>query len=276
MSFFEHPYDTLFAHKMEIFAVLMGLTLGGLALDYFGKRRRNPWETFSNMVIFGANNSVNLLWGQALQFATLSWLERFAPVHLPTNAYTLAACFLGLDFCYYWRHRWEHEINFLWAEHNVHHSSEEYNFATSLRLPVITPLFGWVFFIPLVLVGFNAKLVMASFFLDLLYQYWVHNDTIGKLPLLDQFLATPSNHRVHHARNPEYLDKNYGGVFIFWDKLFGTYEPERAKPEFGIVHPIGTRNPVLINTRPYARLIDKAAEQRSLRGKLRAVFGRPA
>ncbi|MGZ3653074.1 MAG: sterol desaturase family protein, partial [Bdellovibrionota bacterium] len=224
---------------------------------------------------FLANNSVNLLFAQGLQLAAFAWLNQFAPWHFPTNALTLAIALLLVDFCYYWRHRWEHEINLLWCEHNVHHSSEEYNFSTSIRLPVINPFFGWVFFAPIALLGFDPKLVLGAFFLNLLYQYWVHNHSIGKIPFMDPWLATPANHRVHHARNPEYLDKNYGGILILWDRLFGTYEPEAAKPEFGIVHPIATRNPILINTRPIARLIAKVREQKSATMKLKAVFGKP-
>ncbi len=223
MSFFESPYDVMYARKTVIFAALIGLTFLGLALDLWRRRDRNIFETVTNGAIFAANNTVNLLWAQGIQLLVLTWLSAYGPETLPNNAVTLSLCVLGVDFCYYWRHRWEHQIGLLWAEHSVHHSSEEYNFSTSIRLPVITPFFVWIFLIPLIFLGFAPKLIMASYFLDLLYQYWVHNGLIGKLGWVERVLSTPSNHRVHHARNPDYLDKNYGGIFILWDKLFGTY-----------------------------------------------------
>lgn len=275
MTFLESPYDWLFAHKIWIFAVLLGLTALGLIVDLLRGKPRHFGETLTNVAIFLGNNSVNLFLAQALQLAAFTWIAGFVPWKVPTTALTLAGAFVLVDFCYYWRHRWEHEIHLLWCEHSVHHSSEEYNFSTSIRLPVINPLFGWVFFAPLALLGFPAKLVLAGFFLNLLYQYWVHSNSIGKLPVLDAVLSTPSNHRVHHARNPEYLDKNYGGVFIFWDRMFGTYEPEVAKPQFGIVTPIGTRNPVLINTRPFVRMYEKFRKQKTGRNRWLAIFGAP-
>jgi sterol desaturase/sphingolipid hydroxylase (fatty acid hydroxylase superfamily) len=275
VTFLESPYDWLFAHKIWIFAILIGGSVIGLAIDHFSGKNRHPHETFSNLAIFIGNNSMNLFLAQALQLAAFTWIASFVPWKIPTNGWTLATAFLLVDFCYYWRHRWEHEVHLLWCEHSVHHSSEEYNFSTSLRLPVINPLFGWVFFVPLALLGFPAKLVLAGFFLNLLYQYWIHNHDIRKLPVLDRFLSTPSNHRVHHARNPRYLDKNYGGVFIVWDHLFGTYEPETETTEFGIVTPIGTRNPILVNTRPFVRMYEKMRKQNTTRRKLTAIFGAP-
>jgi hypothetical protein len=201
MTFLESPYDWLFAHKVWIFAALLGLTALGFVVDLLRGNPRHHGETLTNVAIFVGNNSMNLFLAQALQLAAFTWIASFVPWKIPTNGLTLAGAFVLVDLCYYWRHRWEHEVHLLWCEHSVHHSSEEYNFSTSLRLPVINPLFGWVFFVPLALLGFPAKLVLAGFFLNLLYQYWIHNNSIGKLPALDYFLSTPSNHRVHHARN---------------------------------------------------------------------------
>ena len=202
MLFFESPYDWLFAHKFYIFSALLGLSLLGWARDHFSGQKRHPGETLANIALFLGNNSMNLFLAQAFQLAAFSWIASFSPWKIPTNAYTLAAAFVLVDFCYYWRHRLEHEVHLLWCEHSVHHSSEEFNFSTSLRLPVINPLFGWIFFVPVALLGFPAKLVLAVFFLSLLCQYWIHNHDIGKIPVLDLLISTPANHRVHHARNP--------------------------------------------------------------------------
>lgn len=274
-AFLDSPYDWLFGHKFFFFALLMALAFLGLLLDFLARRQRDARETLANTVVFVGNNGMNLLLGQAIQLACLGWLESVVPWSAPGGWFGLVLCMVGVDFCYYWRHRWEHEVHLLWVEHSVHHSSFEYNFATSLRLPLFAPLFAWIFFAPMVLLGFSAKLVIACFFLNLIYQYWVHNGRIGKLGVLDQALSTPSNHRVHHARNPEYLDKNYGGILILWDRLFGTYAAERAAPLYGLVNPIGTQNPILINTRPMVRLWTKAALEPTWRGRMRAVLGRP-
>jgi sterol desaturase/sphingolipid hydroxylase (fatty acid hydroxylase superfamily) len=275
VTFLDSPYDYLQAHKLVIFAVLIALTVAGLAWDMFRAHKRDPRETISNLVIFAGNSSMNLFVAQALQLAALGWVASLMPWQVPVNVYSFAACLITLDLCYYWRHRWEHEIHLLWTEHSVHHSSEEFNFSTSIRLPLVNPLLGWVFFTPLALAGFPPKLILASFFINLLYQYWVHNGQIGRLGWIEHILSTPSNHRVHHARNPEYLDKNYGGILIIWDKLFGTYAPETIKPEFGIVEPIATQNPLLVNLRPIARLYAKTRKQPTLGRKLRVVFGPP-
>jgi sterol desaturase/sphingolipid hydroxylase (fatty acid hydroxylase superfamily) len=275
VSFLDSPYDYLQAHKIVIFAVLIALTTAGLAWDMLRAQPRDPKETISNLVIFAGNSSMNLFVAQALQLAALGWVASLAPWRVPVNLYSFAACLIALDLCYYWRHRWEHEIHLLWAEHSVHHSSEEFNFSTSIRLPLVNPLLGWIFFTPLAIAGFPPKLILASFFLNLLYQYWVHNGQIGRLGWLEHVLSTPSNHRVHHARNPGYLDKNYGGILILWDKLFGTYAPETVNPEFGIVEPIATQNPLLVNLRPITRLYGKARKQPTFGRKLRVLFGPP-
>jgi sterol desaturase/sphingolipid hydroxylase (fatty acid hydroxylase superfamily) len=275
LAFLDSPYDYLQDHKTLIFATLLALTIGGLAYDIFRRRDRDPRETLSNIVIFAGNSTMNLFVAQALQLAALAWVASLVPWQLPTNAYSFLACMVGLDLCYYWRHRWEHEIHLLWAEHSVHHSSEEFNFSTSIRLPLVNPFLGWVFFTPLALAGFPAKLILGSYFLNLLYQYWVHNGQIGRLGWLENILSTPSNHRVHHAKNPEYLDKNYGGILILWDRLFGTYAPETVKPAFGIVEPIATQDPLLVNVRPIARLYAKVKQQPTWGRKLRVVFGAP-
>lgn len=271
-DFYSNPLVFLHSYKFHIVGVLLLLTILGLFAQW---KKRDPKETLSNVFLFMGNNMVNLFLGQALQLSTFLWLEHYSLQLLPINFSTTILCILAVDFCYYWRHRWEHKIQIIWAEHSVHHSSKEYNFSTSLRLPWITPLFGWIFFAPAVLVGFPSQLVMASYVINLLYQYWVHNEVIGKLKFLDSFLVTPSNHRVHHARNKIYLDKNFGGIFVVWDWLFGSYEPETEKPEYGIVHPIESQNPLIVNWEPFRRIFAKFSEAKTGKEKLSVFFGPP-
>ena len=130
------------------------------------------------------------------------------------------------DFCYYWNHRLGHEISVLWAAHAVHHQSEEYNLSTALRQTSSSFLFGWIFYVPLFLIGIPADVLITVAAVNLIYQFWVHTRFIDRLGVLDRILVTPSNHRVHHAQNERYIDKNYGGIFVLWDRLFGTFAEE--------------------------------------------------
>ena len=131
------------------------------------------------------------------------------------------------DLCYYWAHRMGHEVNVMWASHVVHHSSEYYNLSTALRQTSTGALFGWVFYLPLAVLGIPWQMLVIVGLIDLLYQYWVHTELIGRMGVLDRILVTPSNHRVHHGQNDYCIDKNYGGILVLWDRLFGTFADER-------------------------------------------------
>jgi sterol desaturase/sphingolipid hydroxylase (fatty acid hydroxylase superfamily) len=179
------------------------------------------------------------------------------------------------DFLYYWDHRWMHEVRLLWANHVTHHSSRRYNLSTALRQPWSPFLTFWVF-LPMPLLGIAPKAVAKAGQLNLLYQYWIHTEAIDRLPKpLELVLNTPSHHRVHHGTNTEYLDRNYGGILIVWDKLFGTFEPELQRVRYGLTKNINTYNPLRI---AYHELIDIVGDVRragSARRRLRAVFGHP-
>lgn len=150
-----------------------------------------------------------------------------APAPVATTWGAALVCFIAVDFLYYWEHRLAHEVNVLWsAYHNVHHSAGHYDQTIGLRISFADTFFSPMIYLPLVVIGFHPALVFDCFFLALAWQQWIHTELIGKLPLFDPWLNTPSNHRVHHGRNPRYLDKNYGAVLMIWDHLFGSYEPE--------------------------------------------------
>jgi alkylglycerol monooxygenase len=142
----------------------------------------------------------------------------------------LLVAFVGMDFIYYWWHRASHRMNLLWAAHVVHHQSEDFNLAVALRQGVLTPLTTVPFVLPLALIGIPPVSYVVAASLNTLYQFWIHTELVGRLGPLERLLNTPSHHRVHHGRNDRYLDRNYGGVFIVWDRLFGTYEPEGERP----------------------------------------------
>ena len=174
------------------------------------------------------------------------------------NVGSFLLLFFGLEFFYYWYHRFSHTTRWFWASHSVHHSPNQLTLASAYRLGWFGRMTGaTVFFIPLVLLGFTPTVVLTALLLNLLYQFWLHADWIPRLGWLEGIFNTPSNHRVHHARNPEYLDANYGGVLVVFDRLFGTYIAERddVPCDYGTVTPtVSSRNPFVLNFAPWAGL----------------------
>lgn len=151
------------------------------------------------------------------------------------------------DFVYYWFHRTSHQSRFFWASHVVHHSSQNYNLSTALRQTWSGSFVSFVFWLPLPLLGFHPVMIIMQMSISLLYQYWIHTEMITKLPKWFEFIFnTPSHHRVHHATNPQYLDRNHAGIFIIWDRIFGTFEPEVEKPVYGLTSNIHTFNPIKV------------------------------
>ena len=165
-----------------------------------------------------------------------------------------AVALLGIDFFYYWDHRAGHEVRLLWASHVVHHSSQKYNLSTALR-QTWTGEYTVLFFLPVALLGVPVTVVLASWSINLLYQFWIHTEAIDKLwGWFELVFNTPSHHRVHHGSQSQYLDRNYGGVLIVWDRLFGTFEPEGERVRYGLTKNIETHNPLRVATHEYAAI----------------------
>ncbi len=187
--------------------------------------------------------------------------QHVALVRLPADAWWVWVAGLVLyDLCYYWHHRLGHTVAVLWAAHAVHHQSEDYNLSTALRQTSSGFLFGWLFYLPMAVLGFPPLVFGIVALIDLLYQYWVHTQQIGRLGWFDRWFCAPSNHRVHHAVNDRYLDRNYGGILIVWDRLFGSFEPEDdAEPcVYGTRSPLRSWNPLWANLQVYADLAHDA------------------
>ena len=227
--------------------------------------------------------SLTMLAGNiAVGFATMSVLgklSRFVFNHrlanLGAKRGALPAAVLAWDLCYYWSHRWQHEKRIFWANHVTHHSSERYNLSTALRQPWSGFLLAWVY-LPMPLLGFTPAQVAKAGQLDLLYQYWIHTETIDRLPRpAEAVLNTPSHHRVHHGANPQYLDKNYGGILIVFDKLFGTFEPEVRRVKYGLTKNIDTFNPVRIAYHEFADIARDVRRAKGWKNKLGHVWNRP-
>jgi sterol desaturase/sphingolipid hydroxylase (fatty acid hydroxylase superfamily) len=215
----------------------------------------------------------------------LGWgfvMQNFALIDMPMAWFDLSPRGLALwvtaalawDFCYYWFHRFSHEISILWAAHAVHHQSEEYNLSTALRQTSTGFLFGWIFYLPLFAIGFPLAVLVTVNAINLIYQFWVHTRLIGRLGPLEAVLMTPSHHRVHHAQNERYIDKNYGGMLIVWDRLFGTYEPEADDEPvvFGVRRPLASWNPFWANLQVYDYLLFDARHAKRWRDKLGIWF----
>ena len=232
-------------------------------------------ETLANYVDFVIWRLVFFSAGAAVLFTVLSWANNIVPWSIPTSPLSFVALLVLVDFAYYWKHRKEHEWSVLWCQHHVHHSSEEYNLSTSLRLPWLGSYIASPFFLPLAFMGFDALLIITTYQILLAYQYLVHTEMIGKLGFLENILNTPSRHRVHHGRNEEYLDKNYGGILIFWDKIFGTLAEETTPVNYGTVKLLKTKNPIMINAQPWIDFWGSLKKRPGFKAKLAGLFTSP-
>ncbi len=257
--------------------------LGAIALEIgwylLVRRRAYPWkEMLTSLGVFVLRIPARLLAAAiVVPVAYFLWAHRIATIPLG-NFWGLPLLFLAVELSYYWMHRCSHEIRWLWATHVVHHTPEEIHFASAFRLGATDVLSGaWLFHMPLIFIGFNPLAVGATLAFNLFYQFWLHTDLIGRLGPLEWVFNTPSHHRVHHASNDEYLDRNYGGVLIIWDRIFGTFAGEKRGTEiaYGLVHPIGSRNPLVILFHEWGAMARDVWRARSLRERMVQVFGRP-
>ncbi len=210
-----------------------------------------------------------------LPFAGLAWLYQFRLFDIPIAWWSWVLLLFAEDFCYYWFHRSHHDVRLLWAAHVNHHSSTHYNLTTALRQSWTTPITGFVFWAPLPLLGFPIEMILIQKAISLLYQYWLHTELIGKLGWFGIAFNTPSHHRVHHGRNPVYLDRNHAGIFIIWDKLFRSFEPEREPVDYGLTKNIHTFNPFRIAFHEWRAMLSDARHAKTWRGRLGYLFMPP-
>lgn len=198
-------------------------------------------------------------------------LHHLAPVALPASSWAVwIFAFVLYDLCYYWNHRWGHTVGVFWASHVVHHQSEEFNLTTALRQTGTGSFLGWIFYIPLALCGVPLSVFLMVGVIQLFYQFWPHTQLIGRMGILDRWVQTPSNHRVHHAQNTRYLDKNYVGVFLIWDHIFGTYQEELEDDPciYGIRGQLKSWNPVWANLHYYWAMAKDSWRASSWKDKL--------
>jgi sterol desaturase/sphingolipid hydroxylase (fatty acid hydroxylase superfamily) len=211
----------------------------------------------------------------AIIYAEAEWLWQFRVVDLGSGIAGWVAALLAWDFAYYWTHRWEHEIRIFWAAHENHHSSRYFNLSTALRQPW-TPFLMLLTFPPLALLGIAPWMIMVSGGLNLVYQYWVHTELIDRMPRwFELVLNTPSHHRVHHGSNPQYIDRNYGGILIVWDRLFRSFEPEAEPVVYGLTDDFDSHNLLVVAFHEYGAIGHDVATADRWRDRLGYVFGPP-
>lgn len=232
-------------------------------------------DTLANLNI-GIGNQVVSVLTKGFIFGIIYWVyANWSFFQIPTNIGTILLCFILFDFIYYWAHRWGHEVNFFWGAHVVHHQSEEYNLSVALRQPWFHHLISFFLFLPLPLFGFNPLLIGGISLFLTLYQFWIHTQTIKRMPSIIEYLFnTPAHHRVHHAVNPQYIDKNHGAVLIIWDRIFGTYAEEVDEQTYGTTTQFETFSPVRANFDHYMYMF-KLMKSLSWKNRLRLFFAKP-
>lgn len=190
--------------------------------------------------------------------------QNWAFFEIELNWTSVIIALLLADFIYYWEHRFFHEWGFLWTTHSVHHSSPYFNVSVAYRFGPLDSPVSSIFHFPLILIGFNPFVVLFASTFNQYFQFWLHTERIGKLGPLEWFLNTPSHHRVHHGSDEKYLDKNYGGILIIWDRMFGTFQEEEETPTYGLVKPIESNNPFTVTFHGFTRFFAKLASARSV------------
>ncbi|MFG1791395.1 sterol desaturase family protein [Nocardia sp. NPDC049149] len=271
----------LFSYAIPAFALFM-------FVEWLGYRRdpdrpantASGRDTASNVATFVIGRFAKQVTQYLIPFSTVVLAAAITPLHLSAKSWWVWV--LGLvvtDFCYYWAHRADHRVRLLWTSHSVHHSSEYFNFSTALRLPWFHPVanilrgMAWV---PAALLGFPVWMIFLLQSIGLLYQFPIHTQRVGTLGRPIEFLFnTPAHHRIHHGSNQPYIDKNYGGVFIIWDRMFGSFAAESEPIRYGLTKNIGTDNPVKVNFHELAGLIGDVRRATTWRGRLGYIFGPP-
>ena len=243
-----------------------------------GKSNYRLNDTFTSISLGLISRYIPLL-GLGIQGAAFAYVAQYYNLKLfsPSSLWVWILAFFLYDFCYYWMHRLHHEVKVLWATHVVHHHGEEFNLSTALRQTSTGFLWKWIFYLPIFIVGIPPEVFVTVAGVNLVYQFWVHTEHIPKLGWYEYVFVSPSNHRIHHAQNKHYVDANYGGVFIFWDRIFGTYkeEMEELKPIYGTAKPLRSWNPFKANLDIFREMLLDSSRTKSFKDKIGVWFSRP-
>jgi sterol desaturase/sphingolipid hydroxylase (fatty acid hydroxylase superfamily) len=231
-------------------------------------------DTATSLAMGLGSVAADTLWKVPI-VAAYSLLYALTPLEISGAWWSWPLLLVAQDFCYYWSHRSHHVVRILWATHVVHHSSQHFNLSTALRQPW-TGMTSWVFYIPLILAGMHPAVLAFCGSVNLLYQFWIHTERIDRMPRwFEALLNTPSHHRVHHASQGSYLDRNFGGILIVWDRIFGSFAPERERCVYGLTKNINTYNPLRVAFHEYAAIAQDVRSARSWRHRLNHLVRPP-
>lgn len=260
---------------IPFFFLLMGIEW---LMGYFKKQQLYRVNDSVINLVIGIGNQVFNLFFKGLLFGVYVWIyKNYAFFHIPATWWSFLLALIAFDFFFYWAHRWGHEMNIFWGAHSVHHQSEEYNLSVALRQSWFHNLLAFPIFLPIPFMGFEPTIFGGAAVAHTLYQFWIHTKLVDRMPRwFEWLLNTPSHHRVHHSIDPQYIDKNHAGVFMIWDRLFGTFIEEKKNVEihYGITTPLNSWNPAWANIHYYIEMMQKA-KQMVWTDKLKLIFARP-
>lgn len=267
------PYQIIIALALPAFLLLVGVEY------YFSRMAGKKYYLFSSSVSnisIGTAERLIQLFVAGYFVVVLQYVQtHFAVFHMEANVFTWLALFVLTDFLWYWYHRLSHTVNLLWGAHIVHHQSEEYNLTVSFRITIFQALIRFCFYLPLPILGFTPEMVLVTFSICGIYQFFIHTQAIKKLGVLEEVLVTPSHHRVHHGSNPIYLDKNFGGVFIIWDRLFGTFRRETEAVRYGLTKQVESNSFLWLHFHFWLTMWENFKRGKGAAAKFRALFGGP-
>ncbi|WP_300681564.1 sterol desaturase family protein [Nocardioides sp.] len=264
-------------YAIPFFALTIGIELAALKwLDHDDNATGYAFRDAGTSILMGLGSLVTSVVLKVIGFLMYIWVwDHLALWHVPNTWWGILLGVVAVDLAYYWNHRFVHRARVGWAAHQAHHSSEYMNFATALRQKW-NPWWELLFFLPLPFLGFSPFSIYLAFSINLIYQFYVHTETIGKLPRpIEAIFNTPSHHRVHHGSDPEYLDKNYAGILIIWDRMFGTFTPEVQRPTYGLTKPVTTHNLLTLEYGDYRALWVDVRRARSWSERLGYLFRPP-
>jgi alkylglycerol monooxygenase len=248
--------------------------------EYFATRKKHPEyyrlnDALTNLNIGVSHLLFKLLTTGLMLGAYVLVLKHFAVIHL-TGVLAYIIVLILFDFCFYWAHRFGHEVNLFWGAHIVHHQSEEYNLTVAMRQSWIHSLLAFIFFLPIAFLGIDILTLGICAGINSFYQFWIHTKAVKRMPKwFEAIFNSPSHHRVHHGVNPKYIDKNHAGMFIIWDKMFGTFQEEEEEPVYGVTTQLKSWNPAWANVEYYVTMYQNAKKISLFNDKLKYVFAKP-
>lgn len=258
---------------IPVFFLLIGIEL--LIARFHQKELYRFNDAISN-ISCGISQQAIGIFIKVLTLGAYVYCYQLSPFRIPNTWWSYIILFLAIDGLYYWFHRYAHEISLFWGTHVVHHQSEDYNLSVALRQSAFQSLISGLFYLPLAILGFDPVPFLLINTLQTLYQFWIHTETIHKMPVWFEYIFnTPSHHRVHHGRNPKYIDKNHGGTLIIFDRMFGTFQEEEEAVVYGVTKPLSTWNPIWANFDYYNDLKKEFSNTKGFKDKVRLLLEKP-